>query len=68
MLIDMVSIDRNKVDEQKFADDMEVDLLKNREKPIYLKAGEDPLDFLLKQRDAKANVTICPRCNLVFAE
>ena len=36
------------------------------EKPIYPKASEDLLNFLLKQRDANANVTICLRCSTMF--
>ena len=47
-------------------EDMDLDLFKNFEKPIYPKAGEDLLDFLLKQRGATANVTICPSCSAVF--
>ena len=37
---------------------MELDLFENMEKPIYPKAREDLLDFMLKQRDVNANVTI----------
>ena len=35
-------------------------------KLIYPKAMEDLLDFLLKQRDADANVAICPKCSAMF--
>ena len=45
---------------------MELDLFENMEKPIYPKATEDLLDFMLKQRDVNANVTIWPRCSAVF--
>ena len=36
------------------------------EKPIYPKARENLLDFLLKQGDANANVTICLRYSAIF--
>ena len=45
---------------------MELDAFENAEKPIYPNVGEDLLDFLLKQSDANANVTICPRCSAIF--
>ena len=50
----------------KIKEAMELDTFENTEKPIYPKVGEDLLDLLLKQRDADANVTICPRCSAVF--
>ena len=52
--------------EEEAKEAMELDAFENMEKPIYPKAGEDLLDFLLKQRDAGANVAICPRCSAVF--
>ena len=45
---------------------MELDAFENAEKLIYPKVGEDLLDFLLKQSNANANVTICPRCSAIF--
>ncbi|MED6163492.1 hypothetical protein PIB30_080438 [Stylosanthes scabra] len=36
------------------------------ERPIYPKAGEDLLDFLLRQREGEGNVAICPRCSALF--
>ena len=45
---------------------MVLDAFENTEEPIYPKVGEDLLDFLSKQRDANANVTICPSCKVVF--
>ena len=47
-------------------DDMVLDTFENMEKPIYPKAGEDFLYFLLKQKDASANVTISLSCSAVF--
>ena len=44
--------------EEKMKRDMELDAFENTEKPIYPMAGEDLFDFLLKQRDADANVAI----------
>ena len=52
--------------EEKMKEDMVLDAFDNTEKPIYPQARVDLLDFLLKQRDANANVTICPRCSAVF--
>ena len=52
--------------EDKIKEAMELDAFENTEKLIYPKGGEDLLDFLLKQRDADANVTICPRRSAIF--
>ena len=64
MSINVVSFDEDT--EEKMKEDMKLDAFENTEKPIYPKAREDLLNFLLKQRDANANVTICPRCNAAF--
>lgn len=52
--------------EEKMKEDMALDAFESTEKPIYPKAREDSLDFLLKQRDANSNVTIYPRGSVVF--
>ncbi|MED6225064.1 hypothetical protein PIB30_090219 [Stylosanthes scabra] len=36
------------------------------ERPIYPKAGEDLLDFLLRQREGEGNVAVCPRYSALF--
>ena len=64
MSINAVGFDENA--EEKMKEDMELDAFKNTEKPIYPKPKEDLLDFLLKQRDADANVAICPRYSAMF--
>ena len=52
--------------EEKMKEDMKPNAFENTEKPIYPKAREDLLNFLLKQRDTNANVTICPRYSGMF--
>ena len=64
MSINAVGFDENA--EEKMKGDMELDAFENTEKPIYPKAREDLLDFLLKQRDADANVAICLRYKAMF--
>ena len=56
MLINTIGFDEK--EKEKMKKDMEVDAFESTEKPIYPKAGEDLLDFLLKQRDADINVAI----------
>ena len=65
MSINAIGLEEN-MEEEKVKEDMELDLFENVEKPIYPKASEDLLDFLLKQRYANANVTMSPRCSAVF--
>ena len=55
-----------KIQKKKMKGDIKLDAFENTKKPIYPKAGEDLLDFLLMQRDADTNVAICPRCSAVF--
>ena len=64
MSINVVALDENV--EEKVKEDMELDVFKNVEKSIYPKVGEDLLDFLLRQGDANATVTIYPRFSVVF--
>ena len=65
MLINDVGLDENEEGEKKMKEDMELDLFENIEKLIYPKVREDLLDFLLKQRDANANVTIYLRWSAI---
>ena len=65
MSINAIGLEEN-MEKEKVKEDMELDLFENVEKPIHPKSGVDLLDFLLKQRDADANVTMCPRCSVVF--
>ena len=51
---------------EKMKEEMMLDTFENAERPIYPKAGEDLLVFLLKQRNVNANMAICPRCSVVF--
>ena len=64
MSINAVGFDENA--KEKMKEDMELDAFENMEKLKYPKVREDLLDFLLKQRDANANVAICRRCSAVF--
>ena len=64
MLINAVGFEEDV--EEKMKEDMVLDVFENIEKPIYPKVGEDLLDFLLKQRNANANVTIYPKCSAIF--
>ena len=65
MSINTMGFDEN-MEEEKVKEDMELDLFESVDKLIYLKAGEDSLDLLLKQKDVNANVTICRRYSAVF--
>ncbi|MED6138401.1 hypothetical protein PIB30_073934 [Stylosanthes scabra] len=45
--------------------DFDIDMFE-AERPIYPKAREDLLDLLMRQRDEKGNVSMCPRCSALF--
>ena len=65
--VNMVRVEKEQMGENdKMMIDMDLDMFEDIEKPIFPKAGEDLLDFLLKQKESGENVALYPRCSAVF--
>ena len=66
LLVNMVGVKKEQMGENdKVIIDLDLDMFEAVEKPIFPKAGEDLLDFLLKQEFGE-NVALCLRCNAMF--